>query len=881
MDDLPGKTKKARSDASGTINTEPWNSLHTPSGSVGMTLTGQDGENINFSVLPAGLQSSGPSEEVFNPSPTQFSIHTEEKLKVEPTEFMDQLQSEYDIDGDNDHLFDGFDDTNSTRYRNPGDQFTAIVKLANHVDAMDSDSIMQVVESKILESFSTWDLIIRRSKLYQFGEEAKASNAKVPNLIQLLLSEIESLIQQLGRFLTDYMEPIESHDDEEDFSCCDDVVDVNEVLSAALGIVRGPWKVVKPVNSLPERFKQLFSNASSKFSSSNLIRKRMKRKRVKLNEEDDYDVEHDNDRMFNVVCERCSVPLLNDDALANHKTVCNGQSAVPVFFIKESATNFQCKMQSCGLSFQTEPEVITHCYLQHYDAKLRACVCNKCGAKFSSPKLRRKHDLQNHIQTKLEEEEVDIEEYDKNRVYAKVCDMCQTPLLNDGALASHKRICEGQSEVPVFYAEESANNFKCKILNCDASFTTESEVITHCYFEHYDAKLRACVCHECGAKFSSPSLRKKHHLQVHEKKFICPECGRRFWTERLLNEHAIKHTGQKPYKCNLDNCGYATTTMGLLRKHKKRHDQGVLRTDHPGYGPLSGGTGGKSRLPKYDQPRNNRYNVTLRDVQTPLIRENLDDIVIKKEQYDPNSKLPYWCDRCNHVYAHFATEYALKIHMKYCTGSNKNKEHCLWTCDGGCGKEFFYLRSLKDHRPKCDGIKTVSAQWKRSPVNGEYMCGVPGCKSNETWIGMYGLRQHFFAEHVTEEDKIFKCDHCEARFAYRTMKNQHMRKFHLRQHVCSYCGRAFAEKHKLRDHQFMHTGEKPFACEYCEYRAAKKYNLDAHKISKHGDTSGRSFFCETCGKSFFTKSNLRGHITVVHEGGRAINLNNGETRKKV
>ena len=91
-------------------------------------------------------------------------------------------------------------------------------------------------------------------------------------------------------------------------------------------------------------------------------------------------------------------------------------------------------------------------------------------------------------------------------------------------------------------------------------------------------------------------------------------------------------------------------------------------------------------------------------------------------------------------------------------------------------KEFFYLRSLKDHRPKCDGVKVLSAHWQRSPVNGEYMCGVPGCSTNETWQGMYGVRQHFFAEHVTEEDKVFKCDYCDARFAYKTMKSEHMRK---------------------------------------------------------------------------------------------------------
>ena len=128
---------------------------------------------------------------------------------------------------------------------------------------------------------------------------------------------------------------------------------------------------------------------------------------------------------------------------------------------------------------------------------------------------------------------------------------------------------------------------------------------------------------------------------------------------------------------------------------------------------------------------------------------------------------------------------------------------------------------------------------------------------------------------------MWKCDHCDARFAYKTMLNQHKRKFHLKQFTCSYCGMAFPEKHKLRDHMFKHTGEKPFACDKCDYRAAKKYNLDVHKGTKHCDNAvGRDYYCETCGKAFFTKSNLRGHITVVHQGGRAINMNSGETRRQ-
>lgn len=32
---------------------------------------------------------------------------------------------------------------------------------------------------------------------------------------------------------------------------------------------------------------------------------------------------------------------------------------------------------------------------------------------------------------------------------------------------------------------------------------------------------------------------------------------------------------------------------------------------------------------------------------------------------------------------------------------------------------------------------------------------------------------------------------------------------------CRTCGKAFARKAEIRDHERTHTGEKPYQCEYC------------------------------------------------------------------
>lgn len=34
-------------------------------------------------------------------------------------------------------------------------------------------------------------------------------------------------------------------------------------------------------------------------------------------------------------------------------------------------------------------------------------------------------------------------------------------------------------------------------------------------------------------------------------------------------------------------------------------------------------------------------------------------------------------------------------------------------------------------------------------------------------------------------------------------------------YICRVCGKAFARKAEIRDHERTHTGEKPYQCEFC------------------------------------------------------------------
>ena len=337
-------------------------------------------------------------------------------------------------------------------------------------------------------------------------------------------------------------------------------------------------------------------------------------------------------------------------------------------------------------------------------------------------------------------------------------------------------------------------------------------------------------------------------------KFICTICGRRCRTKYGLDKHQVVH--ENGNICQV--CGLECKTRRKFNFHMQSHS--LI--------PHTCEICNKSfKHPKYLSVHMQTHKTQL-DFSCQLCTKKFRTrAALKKHERTTHSdKTPYYCGTCGRG---FKSIEGLKKHILV------HDRSTVYTCKY-CSKEFSWKTSLTEHMRMHEGrglhrCETCGKFFLRERLLQEHMlshsgetphqCEICGKKLKRAWNLKVHMRYH-------NNERAYNCEICGKAFFESGQLKKHLFVHNPelkpvkgavepvqgaveKRHQCGECGKSFETPYKLKLHQRLHTGERPFSCLHCDKSFTNMGHLKRHVGKCHGtDKVKVDFFSLSPAKTF-------------------------------
>ena len=477
--------------------------------------------------------------------------------------------------------------------------------------------------------------------------------------------------------------------------------------------------------------------------------------------------------------------------------------------------------------------------------------------------------------------------------------------------------------------EEENNPFQCT--TCDKSLFAKTNLLKHIASEH------PFKCSKCDQLLDKKSLLKRHINTVHDdnKKYFCNICDLKFLLKKSLKKHLISvhNKPNKVYDCSI--CSESFMSQHHLTKHRQNFHE---ETKNVMGRPMKALHVKALELVKTLCGNHSIREMSLMlniNINTLKVRINNDKVIFQGKEGECHlcemkksndlickdvlfqfmtfnkhlNKNIFKCTICGFSTRNYENKKSTRgsmfmhiksLHKDEISASQNSKIEDKYDC-GNSECKVFYGR-YEGKKFWCKKCASLSQTRKRKPVIKEKTTNGELC--TDCGITVQNLKAHMNNVHNAEKQT---CPQCGKELKSLTYLSGHIRQMHekkpcaqcgklygakaMARHIasahiprnqskfkCEVCGKGFASTRTLKEHNNIHTGEKPYKCELCTACFASKGTQAMHQRRHLGvPRRKKSQKCTECGIDF---TNLQQHIDSVHLEEKQICPQCGKELKK-